>query len=64
MLESLTLSHLVSQRQRFVVSDYEQAYREMNDFFVSVVNSEQCSHLREDKNSEFSQTSNMELLEE
>ena len=34
MLESYTLSDLVSQRLRFVVTNYEQVYREMNHFFV------------------------------
>ena len=37
MLAIYTLSDLVSQPPRFVVINYEQVYREMDDFFVSVV---------------------------
>ena len=37
MLESQTLSDLVSERLRFVTTNYEQVYREMNHFFVFVV---------------------------
>ena len=36
MLDSQTLSDLVSQRPRFVVVDYE-VYQKMNHFFVLVV---------------------------
>ena len=37
MLESWTLSDLVSQHLRFIFINYEQVYWEMNHFFVSVV---------------------------
>ena len=37
MLESQTLSDLVSQDPRFAFINYQQVYREMNHFFVSLV---------------------------
>ena len=37
MLESQTLSDFVSERLRFVITNYEQVYQEMSHFFVFVV---------------------------